>query len=511
MVQTNDLIGTAFTILATSLALAAITENARLKGRVRDLEVSVRSAQQQILALTDALGSVHGTHASTPFFSGAGGNGTQNVFYAGTDTQIKLDRSILGPRAPGEMDQYDTVFPSVLAFGTAVVRGSGRLILDGDASDIIMKIDNTYFSVRELFGFGKSLTFGQAQPPPPPPDAALLRDLCTDTDVLTPTDSGATNCAYRRNWGVDACFRDKDSIPICVCGGGWQSLSRVIRVRHFLPHISNVVPSFSDTLFEDFTNVFFSHSAFCCAPGPLNATCTNLPLNPPGDSPKADWLDTSLRCDNSEDRLCDQKDRSDYLGFYEPCVTNSTPSCLIAAREKVNRHGWTATRDYRFDDGQWYALQLTTQVERACEGLRLSLVHTHAFINSFPAAFECNRGTRLWFEVAPTPNNESAQRGSQYYMLSHEPSHSGWYCLSGQASADVVSEHVGDANTLASDQLLWLPYPQLEDSCQKLYLGQREPFDLKMDPDAKIGIYTDKENNFARFKANVEFTIVPYD
>lgn len=502
--------GTAFTILATSLALAAVSGNLGLQKRADDLEKAVGLLRQEMAALDDLLGDPDGSSTATP----QGGNASQNVFFAGKRTQITLDQAVLGAPAPGELDGYDEVFPAVLAYGTVAVRGTGRLVLDGDASDVVLKIDNTYFSLRELFGFGSTLSFDPRPPPPPPPDTPRIRDLCTSTDLLTGEES---NCAYRRNWGVDACFtaeegaQEQNNMPICVCGGGWQSLSRVVRVRHFVSHGSG---SSSKEARQFFSNAFFSRASLCCSPmASLNEAACLLTANSSAAAGgfSGAWLDTALRCDNTADRLCDARDRADYIGLYEACVGLAgveLETCLAAARNRVNAHPWAATRDYRFNNGQWYAIQLTEDVERACTGLRLTLQHAHGYIDGFPAAFECGQGSRIWFEVAPTPNSESPKRGSEYYVLTHERRHSGWYCLSGALSAANVSHYVGEAPAFAEDQLAWLPYPQAKPLCQKAYLGKRELFGFGQGP--PVGIYLDKENNYARAIANVDFTILPY-
>lgn len=489
----GELFSTAFTILATSLALAAIFENSHLKSEVRGLDKLVATLREEVGGLLDA-GAAPSEAQAFPLR----GNASRNTFYAGTGTRIQLDQPIFGAPGVGELDAYDSVYPSVLAYGTMAVRGTGRLVLDGDASDVVLKIDNTYFSLRELFGFGSTLNYDPAPQPSPPPDAPRALELCTDTDLLAFADrpSDRSNCIYRRNWGVDACFSPDDGAPynppepICICGGGWNTYSRVVRVRHFVRKTGS-----SSTTTSGFTSTFFENAAACCSPHASAAACslTNFA-----------WLDTMLRCENTEDRLCDAKDRSDYLGFYTGGF-NATD-----ARAKVNTHGWSATRDYRFDDGQWYALQLTADVERACTGLRLSLVHSHAYTIGFPAAFVCGKGARIWFEVAPTENYESHKRGSEYYALTHEPSHSGWFCLSAELNETSVEHYVGEAASFQADQLAWLPYPQARTLCQKLYLGFRELYGF-VQGGVKIGIYTDKENNYARAAENVEMAILPYE
>lgn len=501
----GEFFSTAFTILATSLALAAIFENGHLKNEVRALDTLVATLREEVTALLDA-GVGSGESRVFP----PRGNASSNIFYAGTATQIRLDQPILGAPAAGELDAYDKVYPSVLAYGTVAVRGTGRLVLDGDASDVVLKIDNTYFSLRELFGFGSTLSYEAPPPPGPPPDAPRTLELCTDTDLLSFADrpSDRSNCIYRRNWGVDACFFPDDGAPynppepICICGGGWNTYSRVVRVRHFVQK-----KNFTSTSASNFSRTFFEKAALCCSPyvsangNVTGDTCGLLNYA---------WLDTMLRCENTGDQLCDAKDRSDYLGFYTELLQNNTAETRAAVREKVNTHGWSATRDVRFDDGQWYALQLSVDVERACQGLRLGLVHSHAYLDAFPAAFVCGAGARIWFEVAPTSNADSYKRGSEYYALTHEPSHSGWFCISTKLNETSTAQYVGEAASFQADQLAWLPYPRARSLCQKLYLGFREVYGFSRGG-ASIGIYTDKENNFARHAENVDMAILPYE
>lgn len=501
---TGELLSTGFTILATSLALAAVSEIATLRATNRVLENSISTLTVRVTTLEQS---------QVRFDPNPVGqlpkNTTQNVFYAGTATQVKLDEPILGPPAPGELDGYDTVYPSVLAYGTAVVRGTGRLILDGDASDIVLKIDNTYFSLRELFGFGSTLSYETAPPPAAPPDAQRVLELCTDPDLLSYAErpGDRSNCIYRRNWGVDACFTPDDNTPerppeaICICGGGWQPLSRVVRVRHFVRKIGDGQAVNASEL----QALFFQYAPQCCSP--MVATA-GAPCNLTNYA----WLDTMLRCENTEDRLCSATDRADYLGLYAEIVNtpgNETEE-LLNARNIMNARGWSATRDFRFDNGEWYALQLSENVERACQGLRLSFAHTHEFTNAFPAAFECGTGARIWFEVAPSADAVSYRRGSEYYALTHEPSHRGWFCLSREIPSANRTQYIGDAAQFYTDQLAWLPFPEAEGLCQKLYLGYREVYGFARG-EVMLGIYLDKENNLARFKNNVEFAILPHE
>ena len=145
-----------------------------------------------------------------------------NTFYAGVDTRVQLDKSIFGQRLYMDLDEYDVVHPAVLAKGAVVVQGSGRLVLDGDASDLIMKIDNEYFSLRELFGIGRGIDTS-----PRPEDSDLqsasslasynyLIDICKSTDLLR-----GGSCQSRRNFGVDSCL-NLQGPTTCYCGGGYD-------------------------------------------------------------------------------------------------------------------------------------------------------------------------------------------------------------------------------------------------------------------------------------------------
>ncbi len=180
----GEFFSTAFTILATSLALAAIFENGHLKNEVRALDTLVATLREEVTALLDA-GVGSGESRVFP----PRGNASSNIFYAGTATQIRLDQPILGAPAAGELDAYDKVYPSVLAYGTVAVRGTGRLVLDGDASDVVLKIDNTYFSLRELFGFGSTLSY-EAPPPPGRRPTPRAPSSCAPTPTSSPLPIG---------------------------------------------------------------------------------------------------------------------------------------------------------------------------------------------------------------------------------------------------------------------------------------------------------------------------------
>jgi hypothetical protein len=494
-VHWTDLLGTVFTVLATSLALGAINDIGRLRDRVAHLENNAEALRAR-LGVAEQLLEPEPVAAADAL-----GNATANIFYAGVDTSITLEEPLLGPAPAGDLDAYDTIHPALLAYGTAVVRGTGRLVLDGDASDIIMKIDNTYFSVREMFGFGSALNYEAAPAVHAEPPSPVERELCTSTHLLDPAPGAqATNCAYRKNWGVDACFNATFGAaePICVCGGGWQSLSRVVRVRHF-------VQTAAAASYNALQDAFFAHSAQCCAP---HAEGNAGPCNISGFA----WLDTALRCDDTSHRLCDAVDRSDYIGFYAQCNTRGAlrQNCTLAARAKVNAHTWIARRDTRFDDGSFYALQLTASVERLCTGLQLAVVDASDYADAYPAVYTCGGGARLWFERANTRDADSPLRGAQYYILATRKSaRASWLCLSDHLSPADRARFIGDAPAFAPDQLAWLPFPAARAACQTPFLGNREPFAFARAPDARIGIYTDAGNDYARAAANADFALLP--
>jgi hypothetical protein len=497
----TDIVGTALTVVATSLALASIREINSLKGHQRTQEDLLTRLSTRLDAQQKAIdNSLTRSPLPTP------ANASSNIFYAGTGSRVVLDRPILGPPLQGDLDGYDEVYPAALTYGSVVVRGSGRVVLDGDASDLILKIDNAYFSLRELLGFGNALDFAARPPPSLPTPLPRVRELCTSTDLLGTIEG---NCDYRRNWGVDACFAPgldpqgpNPTEPICVCGGGWDPLSRTVTVRHLVK--KSLTFTYNDT-----KNYFFKKSTVCCAPfvSANEGTCNDINGN-------FAWLDTRLRCDTTRDLMCDAQDRSDYLGLYATCSVSpmavNVSECAKRARNQVNTDSWHATRDYKFDDGRLYALQLTENVERACTGLRLSIVHTHDFIHGFPAAFTCGSGAPLFFEQAPTSNDDSFRRGSVYRMLTHQPSHAGWFCLSAGLNETTKTNVVGDAVSFIQDQLVWLPFPAFASACGSFYLGRREVFGFGQSTASPLGIYTDKQNNFVRGHANVDFTLLPF-
>ena len=258
-----------------------------------------------------------------------------------------LDKPILGAALFGDLDQYDIVHPAILAEGTILARGAGRLILDGDASDVILKIDHEYFSLRELFGIGPGIDSTPRAPPPPAAagdETAVLRSqLCGGVSIVP-----VVTCPLRRNFGTDSC---NEADTVCYCGGGYDYLTRTIRLRHLV--CRETVPC------ED---VFIGQNiaAYCCAPGTDAESfhCkTAFQEFTAAQNPNYYWVDRYAECDAYvEGTLCLNVDRNQYLDTYVLDGVSvgllDQPEELVRVRRQLNLHTWGITRDYVFDNGE---------------------------------------------------------------------------------------------------------------------------------------------------------------
>ena len=147
------------------------------------------------------------------------------------------------------------VLQAILAEGSVVVSGTGRLVLDGDASDLILKVSGEYLSLRTLLDLGTGLDYTR-------PDSVVDEDNGDEerSTLLNLCRDDAT-CPWRRNWGLDACTPlDVAGDYVCACGGGWEYGSGLVRLRHFV--CSGATPSERTECFKAFNK----RAPLCCAP-----------------------------------------------------------------------------------------------------------------------------------------------------------------------------------------------------------------------------------------------------
>jgi len=343
---------------------------------------------------------------------------SDNVFYAGLSTSVELDYPILGAALQGERDAYATVHPGLISYGAVVVRGSGRLILDGDRSDILFKIDGMYLSLREVLDFGRGIDL--AHPPNPTPLAPLsalpawVAQMCVGTDPQA-TGSG---CAWRRNWGLDACSPPDgtNAQGVCICGGGWQRTGGQVVTRHY-PYTNTA----------DADNFLRALAAECCSPDE-NPTCS---------SGAAQWLDRTYQCTMEDARpgtLCDLRDRATYLNAYNNCPHADKQACRNYARTLIQQARWSATRDHPFDDGRWYSIALPPNIWSECPLPRLVMgADIYAETRSRDATWECNTdATRFWLvpaQLKDMDHTNSNLNGGMYYISTRLSRENEWYCL----------------------------------------------------------------------------------
>lgn len=429
------------------------------------MQMSSSSAQQQQAARPCAAETCAATNASA-------GNRirfvSDNVFYAGLSTSVELDYPILGEALQGERDAYATVHPGIISYGAVVVRGSGRLILDGDRSDILFKIDGMYLSLREVLDFGRGID--RASPPAPThpePLSALpawVAQMCVGTDPQA-TGSG---CAWRQNWGLDACSPpDANQNGVCVCGGGWQRTGGQVITRHY---------NYTST--DDADHFLQTRAAECCGPDE-NADCSS-------SSDATKWLDRTYQCTLETARpgtLCDLRDGATYLNAYNNCPyanegAGGVPKCRIYARVLIQQARWSATRDHPFDDGRWYSIALPPNIWSECPLPRLVMgIDLKTETRSRDATWECNAdATRFWLVPAalePIDHTNSYHNGGMYYISTRLSRETDWYCLApGPKNPTLVF--------IRPEAVSWD-----DSSCTPFYLGKRKVAETK--PLANLG------------------------
>lgn len=406
-------------MLQAIILVAFVSYNVYTASRLASLESSL-----QALLLAQA-SAAPPAPADPAHLSGGSGNASarfvaDNIFYAGLSTSVELDYPILGPALQGERDAYATVHPGIISYGAVLVRGSGRLILDGDRSDIVLKIDGMYISMREALALGRGIN--RAYPPalsgPPalPALPAWLALTCLGTDP----NARGSGCAWRQNWGLDACSPYRaNTTGVCVCGGGWQRAGGQVVTRHLLYHTPSDADYFLKTL-----------SVECCTPD-ASATCEAQA-----------WFDRPYQCDMDGARpgtLCDMRDRATYLNAYSNCPCTSVAQCSGTfcrnyARLLVGQTRWGVTRDYAFDDGNWYSIALGPNIWTECPLPRLVMgANVNTGTSARDATWACNTdATRFWIVPAPLRTRDytnSYLDGGMYYLSTRLPGETDWYCL----------------------------------------------------------------------------------
>ena len=405
----------------------------------------------------------------------------KNIFFAGVDQRVVLDKPILGERLFMDLDEYDVVHPAVLAKGAVVVQGSGRLILDGDASDLILKIDNEYFSLRQLFGIGKGIDptprYSAVELDTSSPERYnFLPTLCGGTEITVR--GGLASCPLRRNFGVDSCLV-RNGPTTCYCGGGYEPLGSTIRLRHFICE-ENI----------DCERIFIHDIApYCCAPQAeitdyacKDAWERNL-FNTNENSTQFYLIDRYTSCSvDVSGTLCQNVDRNDYIRAYgvagiDNNVLNQNDT-LVEIRKILNTHAWGITRDLVLDDGRAYTIQLKNDVYNDCTQPRLRLLHTHALPSAFYAAWTCvlDLASEIYFSKSTDQSFESNQWGALYYVLVKESTHKKWYCLS--KPVDEWPEPtrisiVGQSTSFENKQVVFVDAKNQE-LCATLYFGNRD-------------------------------------
>lgn len=460
--------------IAISLAIAALTIGVELQMRVESLE---KREKESVVVPPPAQTIVRE--------SVSGGN----QFYSGVDLQKLLDKPIFGKALFGDLDQYDLIHPAILAEGSVLVRGSGRLVLDGDASDLILKIDNEYFSLRELFGIGQGI-----DSTPRPSEQPENREGADYADYVGKLCSGvslfpAVTCPARRNFGTDSCEGN-----VCYCGGGYDYLTRTVLHRHF---VCKENQNCSDVFFGNHLN------AYCCAPGADEDFfyCNAAYINATSTNPEAYcWIDRYAQCGQDTDgTLCKNVDKEDYLDMYNVAgikdnLLNNAED-LVSVRKRINLHSWGITRDFVFDNGDSYHIELRHDVYADCPEPRLTMLQSEEFLKSYAAVWTCvDEGSAITFSRANQEeilNNfeESNEWGSLYYALVQSEERNAWYCLTKALSAQEKNTIVGSVFTTKTNQVFFIKYTdETRHLCATVYLGSRDIGDHV--PEKSIGFET---------------------
>ena len=439
-------------------------------------------------------------------------SGFTGKFYPNLNLKHRLDRPILGKKFGNEMDEYDQMHPAVLAKGSVVVTGAGRLILDGHRSDLVMKVNGQYLSLRTLLDLGTGLDYSEApdgEASGPASEAQTLMNLCRGPD----------SCTWRRNWGLDACTPlDLAGDYTCACGGGWEYGTHLVRLRQYVCKAEATEPDSRKACFQNFAK----GAPTCCAPQielDDETSCT-------GNTEMGAWVDVPYDCKDASNSLCQESDRKEFHASYEACrPLMANASCLKLAHERNQQRVWRGTRDTIFDDGGKYSLLLEPSASRDCINQRLDVVvddvvQVEGLPLAYTAAWTCSGGSELYFWSSQFDCNatskleggkESITReecdqtygvyfGSSYFAMT--PLKSGahnteWHCLS---FPDEKQQAI-----LKPEQLIWRAYT--EGSCVSLYLGERDVFEFESNSKLGVGIYPD--NALVRHVSNLKMAVFP--
>ena len=399
-----------------------------------------------------------------------------NTFYAGYSSCQTIVQSILGPPVEGSLDSYDEVCAALTSYGSVMVHGKVF------ADDLILKVGNNLFSLRQLLDLGTTVY------PPSDTTAQDARDeaysaplptwssqLCTDARVL-----GGTTCPWRRNFGVDSCDNTLSS-GLCVCGGGWLPYSSILRYRHYACAES--------ARFEDCKASFYTHAPTACSPLGSEPAPVNDQLGV--------WVDTYVDCNDAEQQdedMCAQADTVNNLDVYQQVQNDALG--LEEAREEINAHiVWSVTRDPSYL-GEYY-VQLDDNIWRDCLTPRLGML---GLSTPRAAVWTCEpeSAATLRFVHDREIDRTGQHQGATYYAIVESP-------LADNGNQWCLGVEEGDPQVLK-----WLPsFTRVapNSQCTSFYLGGR--MEIERAPVANLGRNLKDDGDFRVHLSSAYVVILP--
>ena len=174
-------------------------------------------------------------------------------------------------------------------------------------------------------------------------------------------------------------------------------------------------------------------------------------------------------------------DRDEVLDTYAVAGINddflNSEEDLIQLRKEINLHTWGITRDYIFDDGRKYQIELKNDVYSDCPEPKLYMDARDTGEIAYEATWNCDKGSEITFSKANDETiletHASREWGSLYYALVQQKKI--WYCLT---SPVTDKDFVGKIMITEENQIYFTKYTK-EAPCAILYLGARDIGDHK--------------------------------
>lgn len=415
-----------------------------------------------------------------------------NIFYGTFDTCTRLEQSIFGEPRVGSLSSRDEFCPGIKVYGGIM---SNDVIV---TTDVVLKVNNNYFSVRQLLDLGSTIT-------PPAKSRAPYRNSGDGDTFIAPAwvyalchgadAKKGTYCPWRRNWGVDSCTDDTSNAKMCVCGGGWEEHTSTVRLRHFIcgPNVQ----------FSLCKTAFYVSAPDMCAPNSKFST-----ERQDGNA----WYDVFVDCGQGavvDQDLCARIDKTAYLDIYRSAREISQDA--NTTRNRVNTYvSWQLTRDLSYTHD--YFIQLSDNIWRDCLQPRLSMKQHGQDLMPFAreAVWSCDlyEAAHLEFLNDAQVDRSGQHQGATYYVTVLAADGDVW-CLSKPLSSFNSTLYTGLAASVVENQLYWIPTGTVINGvlgdmtyCQHVYLGGRSL--MQRLPLENVGRHEEDDTDFRVYNTKTD-------